>query len=335
MMRVLPARGGLAAEDLTEVLTALRSGVPVGLPTETVYGLAAPALQPDACRQIFHCKSRPLSDPLICHIPNPAWVARLTQIPAAIQPQVDTLISTFWPGPLTLVLPRSPIVPDVVTAGQPTVALRQSAHPVFRQIIEALDQPLAAPSANRFGRISPTRIEHVLTELGEVVTLAVDGGPCSHGLESTILSVTLEGGRILRPGPILPEDLARVLPLLPSGLPTNDIDAPMVPGNLASHYAPATPLKIFPFGKFPPPSPRHGILAWQQLPPGPWGATEVLTPEGNPIQAATAFYAALRRLDESRVELILAELPPDLPLGLVLRERLAKAAAAHPASSLS
>jgi L-threonylcarbamoyladenylate synthase len=233
MMRVLPARGGLAAKDLSGVLATLQAGLPVALPTETVYGLAAPALQPTACEKIFHCKGRPLTDPLICHVPNRAWVTLLAEIPTSIQPQVDALIAAFWPGPLTLVLPRSPIVPDVVTSGQPTVALRQSAHPVFRQIVEALDEPLAAPSANRFGRISPTQVEHVVAELGEVVTLAVDGGPCSHGLESTILSVTADGGRILRPGPILPDDLAQIIPLLPTGQPSSELDAPIVPGNLA------------------------------------------------------------------------------------------------------
>lgn len=334
MMHVLRGSGGLSEADLARVVALLRSGEPVALPTETVYGLAAPALQPTACERIFSYKGRPLSDPLICHLPNSSWLEHFTRLSPKSLDIVKKLTSAFWPGPLTLVLPRSAMVPDIVTAGQETVAVRQSAHPVFRQIVEALGEPLAAPSANRFGRISPTQIAHVEAELGDKIQLAVDGGPCQHGIESTILAVGEESLTILRPGPILPEQIAAVVPecqvLTSAGKPADsDVQVPIVPGNLAAHYAPRTPLRLASPGNLPTEIEGAGVLAWRELPPGNWQASEILTPDGDPTRAAANFYAALRRLDASGVREIWAELPPDESLGRVLRDRLGKAAAAH------
>jgi L-threonylcarbamoyladenylate synthase len=170
---------------------ALREGMPVALPTETVYGLAADALDPLACARIFEAKERPLSDPLIVHVPDIPWLDRIAQASGLAM----RLVGAFWPGPLTLVLPRRAIVPDLVTAGQGTVAVRQSAHPVFREVLAEFGGPLAAPSANRFARISPTTAPHVLSELGGRVEWILDGGPCAHGIESTIALVSDAGVR--------------------------------------------------------------------------------------------------------------------------------------------
>lgn len=335
MTRLLPAPDGLSPDDLACVLEALRAGEPVALPTETVYGLAAPALNPAACQRIFSLKNRPLSDPLICHLPDAAWLEKMTDLPPGSRFLVQKLTAAFWPGPLTLVLPRSGLVPDIVTAGQPTVALRQSAHPVFRQIIGAFGEPLAAPSANRFGRISPTQAAHVIAELSPALGMVVDGGPCRHGLESTIVGIRGEVLEILRPGPILTQDLESFGPVRQKSPVAEIAEAPsqqdssIVPGGLASHYAPATCLQIHLCGETPAASPELGVLAWKELPPGPWGAVEILTPSGTLEEAASGFYAALRRLDESGVLRIVAELPPAGGLGDVLRERLSKAAAAH------
>lgn len=336
MTRVLPGLPRLTPTDLAEVLALFARDEPVGLPTETVYGLAAPALSPRACRRIFALKDRPYSDPLICHLPSPAWLEKMTTLDPATCSLAQALIAAFWPGPLTLVLPRSAIVPDVVTAGQETVAVRQSAHPVFQQVIEAYGAPLAAPSANRFGRISPTKTEHVLAELGDRLSLVVDGGDCQHGLESTIVALSSRGIEILRPGPILSSALqpfasVTAPPRLSSTAITGSpqLTAPIVPGTMAAHYAPRTRLTVHPAGHLPHGTANQGLLAWQKPAPGPWGHIEILTPDGNPEKAATKFYAALRRLDEAGLAEIIAEFPPADGLAAVLQERLLKAAAAH------
>ena len=203
--RVLEPLHGLA--EAVEILSA---GDPVALPTETVYGLAAAALSPSACAKIFEAKDRPLSDPLIVHVPSQDWLDLLTHS----TPTALALATKFWPGPLTLVLPRRDIVPDIVTAGEDTVALRMSAHEVFRAVVEKFGKPLAAPSANRFGRISPTTAAHVLAELDGRIPLILDGGPCPHGIESTIVHVRPEGLQILRHGPISEDDLRPFAPIL-------------------------------------------------------------------------------------------------------------------------
>src|SRR5712671_5710068 len=186
---------------VAEAVACLRAGEPVALPTETVYGLAADALRPDAVMTIFEAKERPLFDPLIVHLPTIEWLARLAAIPDESRDLVETLIAKFWPGPLTLVLPRREIVPDLVTAGLETVAVRMSAHPVFRAIIQEFDRPLAAPSANRFGRISPTAAAHVQSELGGRIPLIVEGGATEYGVESTIIKVEGSAMFLLRAGP--------------------------------------------------------------------------------------------------------------------------------------
>jgi L-threonylcarbamoyladenylate synthase len=308
----------LAADDpatLRRASAALRAGDPVALPTETVYGLAADALNPRACARIFEAKERPLSDPLIVHLPGLEWLERLTEADGV----AIRLAEAFWPGPLTLVLPRREIVPDIVTSGQETVAVRLSAHPVFRQIAMNAGTPLAAPSANRFGRISPTSAAHVLAELDGRIELIVDGGPCAHGIESTIVLVADGHLEILRPGPITAEALSVFAPVRTAG--RGDI---AVPGSLKSHYAPRTPLDIV---AEPVPNAREGLLAWKPVDAAGFGAVEVLSATGDPREVAANLYAAMRRLDAAGWDRIVALPGPEEGLGIAIMERLRKAAA--------
>jgi L-threonylcarbamoyladenylate synthase len=301
----------------------------VALPTETVYGLAADALRPDAVAKIFEAKERPFFDPLIVHLPDREWLDRVTDIPAESRATVETLMEKFWPGPLTLVLPRRAIVPDLVTAGFDTVAVRMSAHPVFRAVIRQFGKPLAAPSANRFGRISPTTAAHVVSELGGRIPLVVDGGATTHGIESTIVAVGGNTVRILRSGPVTREEIADC-GLRIADSPSAKIEAP---GQLASHYAPRTPLKVM--RTFSPQgaggsqaeSPRHiGLLAFREPRPG-FAAVEILSASGDLREAAATLFARLRRLDEAGLDLILAEPVPETGLGIAIMDRLRKAAA--------
>jgi tRNA threonylcarbamoyl adenosine modification protein (Sua5/YciO/YrdC/YwlC family) len=193
--------------DRAAVVELLRKGEIVALPTETVYGLAADALNPIAVAKIFEAKERPRFDPLIVHLPNRDWLEKIADLPAHDQQQVLKLIDKFWPGPLTLVLPKRKIVPEIVTAGLDTVAVRISAHPVFSEIVRTFGRPLAAPSANRFGRVSPTTAQHVLDELDGRIPLIIDAGPTEHGIESTIVAVHEGAISVLRRGPITEEQL--------------------------------------------------------------------------------------------------------------------------------
>jgi L-threonylcarbamoyladenylate synthase len=295
---------------------ALRAGDPVALPTETVYGLAADALNARACARIFEAKARPLSDPLIVHLPGLEWLERV----AVANPIALRLAREFWPGPLTMVLPRREIVPDIVTAGQATVAVRMSAHPIFRQIALNAGTPLAAPSANRFGRISPTTAAHVLAELDGRIEFIVDGGPCAHGIESTIVFVAPDHLEILRQGPITEADLEKVAPVRVRE--RSDIAAP---GNLKSHYAPATPLDIV--CELPAERAHAGLLAWRPVEAAGFAAVETLSRSGDLREVAANLYAGMRRLDACGLTRILALPMPEEGLGAAIMERLRKAAA--------
>jgi L-threonylcarbamoyladenylate synthase len=315
---------------IEEAAALLAAGQVVALPTETVYGLAGHALDPEAAARIFEAKERPSFDPLIVHLPSPDWLDRLTT--AAGDSLVQSLIQRFWPGPLTLVLPRRSVVPDIVTAGLTTVAVRMSAHPHFRAVLSRFGSPVAAPSANRFGRISPTAAAHVLEELDGRIPLILDGGPCALGLESTVVALQDGALRLLRAGPITAEDLsgfARLLPPLRLA-PCAFHLSPSSPGQLPSHYAPATRLKLLDHiaeadhwaGEG-----RAGLLAWSRpiRPPG-FAAMEVLTPRNDPREAAARLFAAMRRLDALGLDLIVAEPPLPAGLGAAILDRLQKAA---------
>lgn len=313
----------------------LGRGELVALPTETVYGLAGDAASPAAAAAIFHAKERPLFDPLIVHLPDATWLPRLTRCPTGTQQSVvDALQASFWPGPLTLILPRiDGSVPDLVTAGSPLVAVRISAHPVFRQVIESFGRPLAAPSANRFGRISPTSGEDARQELTGRVPLIIEAGRTAHGLESTIVQPNEDGSlTILRHGPVTEEDLRAFGPVTTPEA-GNNAGAAVTPGRLPGHYAPRTPLRLVAgtldaareLGR----GKKLGLLSLRRVAGGAdgWQATECLSPTGDLKEAAVNFFAALRRLDNAGLDLILAERVPAVGLGAAIMERLGRAAA--------
>src|SRR5712691_2991185 len=245
----------------------LRKGEIVALPTETVYGLAANALNPIAVAKIFEAKERPRFDPLIVHPSNRDWLGRIVDVPAGDRQLIGKLADKFWPGPLTIVLPKREIVPDIVTAGLVKVGVRFSAHRVFAEIVGELDEPLAAPSANRFGRVSPTTAQHVLDELEGRIPLIVDAGPTEHGIESTIVAVRDGRIAVLRRGPITDEQLSEFADIVTITV-EQEISAP---GQLPSHYAPITPLRLIDMAEaFPPQkNQRVGLLAWSGAFPSP------------------------------------------------------------------
>jgi L-threonylcarbamoyladenylate synthase len=314
-------------DDAVEAAVYLLSGgFPVALPTETVYGLAAWATNADAVLRVFTVKDRPKFDPLIVHLPDAGWLDGVAAIPPRDRPLVDKLVRKFWPGPLTLVLPKKDLIPDVVTGGLETVAVRISSHPIFEAVVKAFGQPLAAPSANRFGRISPTTAQHVMEELGGKIHLVVDGGPTTHGVESTVITLRDENIWILRSGPITAQDLK---PFAESVAVANRSALPNAPGQLKSHYAPQTPLKLLrpderPVGD---PKRRVGLLAWcSDDDARGFDAVEILSRNGDLRAAAASLFAKLRLLDSAGLELIVAEQVPEEGLGIAINDRLRKAA---------
>ncbi len=264
MTQILPSR---TAEQRAKAVGAaadiLRSGNTVALPTETVYGLAADALKSDAVVRIFEAKERPRFNPLIVHLPDRSWLERVARIENDSRGLIEKLIARFWPGPFTIVLPRREIVPDIVAAGLETVAVRVSAHPVFAEVIRAIDSPLAAPSANRFGRVSPTTAQHVLDELEGRIPLIVDAGPTLHGIESTIVAVRNRRMELLRRGPIATEQLEAFGEVVFATATSR----PEAPGQLPSHYAPSTPLVLTddPTSFALPANKKCGLLAWRSM----------------------------------------------------------------------
>ncbi len=326
--QILRAAGQEREPVVAESVRLLRAGAVVALPTETVYGLAADALRIDAVLKIFEAKERPLFDPLIVHLPNTGWIHRVALVDRSQRKIVAALTERFWPGPLTLIVPRDPIVPDVVTAGLETVAIRVSAHPVFAEIVNAFGGPLAAPSANRFGRISPTAAQHVACELQGRIPLIVDGGATMHGLESTIVAVRGEAIEIVRPGPVTAEQLAEFGKVQIAG-PSARVEAP---GQLPSHYAPRTPLIVVEdIAPFTGDRPRCGLLAWNRVPPGgSFAEIRVLSAAGDLREAAAGLFRCLRELDELNLDLILAEQVPDEGLGSAIMDRLKRAASSGP-----
>jgi L-threonylcarbamoyladenylate synthase len=319
---VLPADDPRA---VAEAVRVLRRGGLVAFPTETVYGLGADAFDPMAVARVFEVKARPEFDPLIVHVPREAEVGRVAD---ASDPRVAGLARRFWPGPLTLVLPRRAEVPEIVTAGLDTVAVRVPAHDAALRFLEAAGTPVAAPSANPFGSLSPTTAAHVAERLGETVDLVLDGGPCRVGLESTVLSLVTESPTILRPGGVPREDLEEALgaPVPVAGA----VSRPLAPGQLPRHYATRTRLVLLsgPAGAAPPDRGRAGLLAFRAAPPGGrWAAVEVLAPDGRATTAAASLFAALRRLDDLDLDAIYAEPCDERGVGLAIMDRLRRGAA--------
>lgn len=343
------------AEAIAEAVSLLRAGRLVALPTETVYGLGADALDPVAVGRIFTAKGRPADHPLIVHLPDadhlPRWVSRIPKDAIA-------LAKAFWPGPLTLILPREDDVPDAVTGGQATVGVRVPDHPVALALLRAFDSGIAAPSANRFGRISPTTAEHVHQELGDQVAMILDGGPCNVGIESTILDLSRDEPEILRPGAITADDIARVIGRRPrvrgetlsrpsdtnaTPTPPSQPDAPTPPrvsGALAAHYAPRTPLQLVDSTVLADRAQdctrsgiRVAVLAHAVREPEGGRATWIQAgPE--PMGYAHDLYANLRALDEVGADLILVERPPDATSWSAIADRLGRAAVGSGASDV-
>ena len=320
--RIGPAR---LSTDITAAAEILVRGGLVAIPTETVYGLAAHALDPVAVAGIFEAKNRPHFDPLIVHAAERDQIDELvTEIPAVAL----RLMEAFWPGPLTLVLPKRDCVPDLVTAGLPSVAVRIPDHPVAQQLLRHVGLPLAAPSANLFGRVSPTTAEHVSEQLADRIDLILDGGPCRVGLESTIVHVPAEGRpTLLRPGGVPQEALEAITGPLAVLRKTDDLAPQLAPGMLTSHYAPRTPVEIVESLEDPPSSLTLGILSPGPIPePERFGAVEVLSHRGDLTEAAANLFAALRRLDRAGVSKIAAVLCPEQGLGRAINDRLRRAA---------
>ena len=302
------------APGIAEAARLIREGEPVAVPTETVYGLASDATSGQAVARIYDAKGRPSFNPLIVHVAGVEQAERI----AAFSPRARALAAQSWPGPLTLVLPlrEDSGIAALVTAGLPTIAVRASAHPVMQALIAAAGRPLAAPSANASGRISPTRAEHVLASLGGRIPLILDGGATAHGLESTILAVDGDQVRLLRLGPIPAEALGA------AGLEAANLV--QAPGQLASHYAPAKPLRLDAAEA----APDEWLIGFGAVP-----GNATLSRSGDLVEAAVALFDRLHEADRQPAPRIAVAPIPDQGLGAAINDRLRRAAAPRPEST--
>ena len=309
--------------DIGQAATLLKAGQLVAFPTETVYGLGANALDASAVAKVFEAKQRPEFDPLIVHVGNPEWLGRIVSEVPALAKQ---LIDRFWPGPLTIVLPKRPEVPDLVTSGLGTVGVRQPNHPLALELIRAANIPVAAPSANLFGRISPTTASHVTDQLAERVDYVLDGGPCSIGVESTVVTVSDDSIIVLRPGGLTIELLKTVTERVELVQKAGSNEAHASPGQTLQHYAPRTPLIITESPARPnyPGASQVGLMTNQKTDASGFAVAERLS--SSLPEAAAQFFAALRRLDEAGLDLIVATPFANEGLGIALNDRLNRAA---------
>lgn len=307
---------------VAEAAALLARGRIVAFPTETVYGLGAHAFDQAAVVHVFETKGRPKFDPLIVHVDS---VERAWSLTRCVPEVAQRLAERFWPGPLTMVLEKDPRVPDIVTAGLDTVALRVPSHPTALALLQAFGGPIAAPSANRFGRVSPTSAQHVLDDLGGESISVLDGGICQAGIESTIVACFGPKPRLLRSGATSLESLKEVLGTL--SIDTAPTPRPEAPGQLATHYAPKTPLILDDSGLVSRErSGRWGLLRFQSGPDSEsYAAVETLSPTGDLREAAASLFAALRRLDASSLDGIVAERVPEQGLGRAINDRLQRA----------
>lgn len=312
-------------EGLDRAVARLRAGELVAFPTETVYGLGADAGDPAALRRIFACKGRPADHPLIVHVRGVGDLARWI---APLPESAISLARAFWPGPLTIVGRAAAGVSEVLTGGHPTVAVRSPAHPLAAALLERFGGALAAPSANRFGRLSPTRAAHVADEFPDEELLILDGGATQVGLESTIVDLSGAEPRVLRPGRIAATDLADVLGR-PVEVAPRDTEAPSAPGRLDSHYAPGAPLRLVPPDELGA-TLRRGDAALLRTAPEPGEGIACRRLPSDPDGYGRGLYAALRSLDEAGPRAIVVEAPPDGAAWHAIRDRLARAAAPRP-----
>jgi L-threonylcarbamoyladenylate synthase len=324
-------------QAVAEAVNLLAAGEVVALPTETVYGLAADAMNATAVAKIFEVKERPSFDPLIVHLPHKKDLEDVADVPEDILPVVKKLAEKFWPGPLTMILPKKACVPDIVTAGLPTVAVRASMNRVFNKVARTFDRPIAAPSANKFGSISPTSALAVKAELDGLIPLILDDGASLHGVESTIIKIEASSPKpriiIMRPGPITQDDLKPygVVVLLKNLKQENK---PEAPGLLESHYAPRTPLRLLesPADFIPEEGKTYALLSYRgDADDGyadltEWKGVHVLSPgKGKLVEAAVRLFYALRELDKVGADEIIAEPVPTQGVGLAVMDRLRRA----------
>jgi len=309
--------------DPAEAAHVIRRGGLAAFATETVYGLGANALDAQAVSRIFEAKQRPEFDPLIVHIARPDSVDELA---TEVSDAARSLMTRFWPGPLTIVLKKRAIVPDIVTAGLDTLGIRVPDHGQARELIRLAGCPVAAPSANLFGLVSPTRAEHVAEQLGDRVDIILDGGPCRVGVESTVLDLAGPSAILRRPGGTTLEAIESAIGPIQAATSILQGAAAPAPGMLERHYSTRTPLQLWQPDD-PIPAGRIGLLTWRVPPPDTRFAEVVdLSPEGDLSQAAAALFGAMRSLDAAGLDLILATTFPDSGLGRAINDRLRRAA---------
>lgn len=307
--------------DIEKSVRLLEQDELVAIPTETVYGLAGNALSKAAVTKIFAVKNRPQFDPLIVHVSGLEQAEKYVyEIPEAAQ----RLVKKFWPGPLTLLLKKKPVIPDLVTSGLDTVGIRCPDHALTRQLLQQLSFPLAAPSANPFGYVSPTKPEHVNEQLGEKIQYILDGGPCTVGIESTIIGFEADEPVVYRLGGLSLEDIQRIVGKVRTQ--THSTSNPKAPGQLISHYAPAKKVILGKIEDLLQEYPAHctGILTFQQDFNSPYQF--ILSPSGKLEEAAQHLFEALRAFDRMPIDVILAERVPDVGLGRAINDRLQRAA---------
>ncbi|HMI67813.1 MAG TPA: L-threonylcarbamoyladenylate synthase [Cyclobacteriaceae bacterium] len=315
----------MIGKDINKAIALLEAGELVAIPTETVYGLAGNALDTTAITKIFVAKNRPYFDPLIVHVPS---LQRAEQVVRSIPEKALILSNLFWPGPLTILLDKKQIIPDLVTAGLDTVGIRCPRHPLTLELLQKINFPLAAPSANPFGYVSPTRPEHVSEQLGDKISYILDGGPCPIGIESTIVGFEDDQTIVYRLGGLSLESIEDAI----GGVSVQGHSSanPKAPGQLNSHYAPRKQLVL---GTFPQLFKTYGqvqvgTLSFKTL----FQEVEkrnqiVLSPSGNLEEAARNLFSGLRELDKMEVSIILAEEVPDIGIGKAINDRLRRAAA--------
>ncbi|MCB0492266.1 MAG: threonylcarbamoyl-AMP synthase [Cyclobacteriaceae bacterium] len=312
----------IIGNDISQAKKLLLEGELVAIPTETVYGLAANALNPEAVTKIFVAKERPSFDPLIVHV---ASIDQAQEFVTALPDKAIQLAQHFWPGPLTLVLPKQSVIPDIVTSGLTTVGIRCPDHDLTRQLLNELPFPLAAPSANPFGYVSPTTAEHVNNQLGHQIKYILDGGPCRIGLESTIVGFENDKAIIYRRGGISEEEISNIIGEVNHQLTSSN---PVAPGQLDSHYAPR---KRFFLGNIDELKKDHagkkiGILRFKDGSSSLEEHLLVLSKYGDLEEAARNLFAALRQFDQMDIEVILAEPAPESGIGKAINDRLKRAA---------
>jgi L-threonylcarbamoyladenylate synthase len=299
-------------EEIQKAAEIIRGGGLVVFPTETVYGLGANALDAAAVRKIYALKGRPATSPLIVHIGS---IEEVREYAAEWPEDAERLAREYWPGPLTLVVPKKPLVPDEVTAGLGTVGLRMPRHPVALELLHSTGVPIAAPSANRFTQLSPTTAQHVREAFGEETPFLLDGGPCEVGLESTVIAVTSDGLEVLRPGMALVDDAVAVTEA------GEDAEAHRAPGQGRKHYSPRTRVLLVSHGHLP--QQGRGVYLWimQEA-----AAARVIRMPTAPDAYAARLYSQLHELDRDGMDWIAVEFPPDAPEWAAIRDRLTRAA---------